>query len=372
MATVELENVTKKFRIEGVVAVDDLALDVEDGEFIALLGPSGCGKTTTLLMIAGIYKPTEGSIFFDGVKVNALPPKSRDVGLVFQSYALYPHMTVFDNIAFPLKLTHIEKSEIKNRVERVAGLVDITNLLDRKPTQLSGGQQQRVALCRALVKEPSLLLLDEPLSNLDARLRIETRTELKKLQQKLGVTTIHVTHDQAEALSMTEKIAVINEGRLRQFSEPSKLYNAPQDLFVASFIGDPPMNLFEVEVREEGGELNLVNEAMGVKLTPPDFMRNSIRKYNEDCLTFGVRPEDIELGPRKTTVETPGDYDFSSEVYLTEPLGGGILVDFRLGEETFRVLTSQAREVKVGDKHMLSLEWESVHLFSGSTGEGIL
>ncbi|MDK2383704.1 MAG: ABC transporter ATP-binding protein, partial [Candidatus Korarchaeota archaeon] len=231
MVSVRLVDLTKRFG--RVVAVDHLNLEVAHGEFVALLGPSGCGKTTTLLMIAGIYRPTEGYIYFDDRVVNDLEPKDRNVGMVFQTYALYPHMKVFDNIAFPLKLKKVPKEEIERKVRRVAELLHIEDLLDRKPSQLSGGQQQRVALARALVKEPDLFLMDEPLSNLDAKLRVEMRGELKRLQKDLGITTIYVTHDQLEAMTMADRIAVLNNGRLQQYGPPEELYRKPANKFGA-------------------------------------------------------------------------------------------------------------------------------------------
>ncbi|MEM4563275.1 MAG: ABC transporter ATP-binding protein, partial [Thermofilum sp.] len=238
MVTVRLENVSKIFR-GGVEAVRDLNLEVKDGEFMVLLGPSGCGKTTTLLMIAGVYKPSKGYIYFDDKIVNDLEPKDRNIGMVFQSYALYPHMTVYENIAFPLRLKKLPKEEIDRRVREAASMLRIENLLDRRPSQLSGGQQQRVALARAIVKRPSLFLMDEPLSNLDAKIRVEVRAELKRLQRELGITTIYVTHDQAEAMSLADRIAVMNEGRLQQVGTPDELYYKPANTFVAGFIGAP-------------------------------------------------------------------------------------------------------------------------------------
>ncbi|MBC8252593.1 MAG: ABC transporter ATP-binding protein, partial [Ardenticatenia bacterium] len=234
---VALERLTKHFG--KVVAAQNIDLDISDGEFVALLGPSGCGKTTTLLMIAGIYKPTSGFVKFDGGVVNHLPPKDRNIGMVFQSYALYPHMTVFDNLTFPLKLKKTPKEEMAQRAQRVADMMGIGHLMDRKPAQLSGGQQQRVALGRALVKEPDMLLFDEPLSNLDARLRLSMRGEIKRLQIDLGITSIYVTHDQVEAMTMADRIAVMNEGLLQACATPDDLYDRPETFFVASFIGNP-------------------------------------------------------------------------------------------------------------------------------------
>ncbi|RLA96334.1 MAG: sugar ABC transporter ATP-binding protein, partial [Deltaproteobacteria bacterium] len=291
MASIRLERLTKKFG--KVIAVNGLSLEVQDGEFISLLGPSGCGKTTTLLMIAGIYRPTEGNVYFDDVLVNDVAPKDRYVGLVFQSYALYPHMKVYENIAFPLRLAKVPKKEIDRRVREVASLTKIEELLDRMPGQLSGGQQQRVALCRALVKEPEILLLDEPLSNLDARLRIETRAEIKRLQRELGITSILVTHDQVEAMTMAERIAVMHSGVLQQYDPPGVLYDRPKNLFVASFIGDPPMNLISMKVMEREGQLIL--SADGFHLPVPEGLRERISSFMGEEVVLGLRPEDMTL-----------------------------------------------------------------------------
>ena len=248
---VELENLTKGWG--DVVGAESIDLLIDDGEFVAFLGPSGCGKTTTLLMIAGIYKPTEGNIIFDGQVVNHLPPKDRNIGMVFQSYALYPHMSVFGNISFPLKLKKLPKNTIRERTQRVAEMMGIGDLMDRRPGQLSGGQQQRVALGRALVKEPDLLLFDEPLSNLDARLRLTMRGEIKRLQADLGITSIYVTHDQVEAMTMADRIAVMSGGRLQAFAPPDEIYDRPRTLLVAGFVGNPPMNFIDVDVSLDDG-----------------------------------------------------------------------------------------------------------------------
>ena len=359
MASIRLEHLTKKFG--NVVAVNDLNLEIEDGEFVALLGPSGCGKTTTLLMIAGIYEPTEGKIYFDDVCVNDVAPKDRYVGLVFQSYALYPHMSVFDNIAFPLRLNKTPRAEIEKRVLEVARLAQIEDLLDRRPGQLSGGQQQRVALCRALVKEPEVLLLDEPLSNLDARLRIETRAEIKRLQKELGITTILVTHDQIEALSMAERVAVMHQGVLQQYTTPEELYNHPRNLFVASFIGDPPMNLIPVYYRREGDQPKLVLKGGHGALVIPKELARRIEARGISAaeeLTLGVRPDDVQLTDR----ETPEG--FPAEVYLAETLGGDVLVHFKLGEASLRVLAPQGFQAQMGQRFWLVPNPEKLHLFA--------
>lgn len=358
MASIKLEWLTKKFG--KVVAVNNLNLEVRDGEFIALLGPSGCGKTTTLLMIAGIYRPTEGNILFDDILMNEVPPKDRDVGLVFQSYALYPHMKVYDNIAFPLRLARVPRKEIERRVYEVAKLTQIEELLRRMPTQLSGGQQQRVALCRALVKEPQILLLDEPLSNLDARLRIETRAEIKRLQRELGITTILVTHDQVEALTMSERVAVMHAGVLQQYDTPEALYDSPANLFVASFIGDPPMNLISVRLQISDGKPLL--KADGFVLPLEESWGEILGPMGQEEFTLGIRPEDVRISTEKEENALLG------EVFLTEPLGGGTLVHFKFGEVPFRILAPREVKVDVGDKFWLVPEQNKLHLF---TQEGI-
>ena len=248
MSKVKVVNLVKKF--DKTVAVDGISFDVKDGEFIVLLGPSGCGKTTTLRCIAGLETPDEGEIYIDDKLVNDLPPKDRDVAMVFQSYALYPHMTVYGNLAFPLKMRKLPKDEIDKKVKEVAKLLNIDHLLDRKPRQLSGGEMQRVALGRALVRTPRVFLMDEPLSNLDAKLRVYMRAELKKLQRDLKITTIYVTHDQAEAMAMADRIAVMNKGKILQYSEPHDVYEKPANLFVAGFIGSPPMNFIKASIVE--------------------------------------------------------------------------------------------------------------------------
>ncbi|MBT9165993.1 MAG: Trehalose import ATP-binding protein SugC [Chloroflexi bacterium] len=362
MAQVELVALRKEFG-KAVVAVNDLDLTIPDNGFIALLGPSGCGKTTILLMIAGIYVPTKGEILFDGVRVNEVEPKDRYVGLVFQSYALYPHMTVYQNISFPLRLAKRPKAEIDDRVRKVAGLTRIEQLLERRPGQLSGGQQQRVALCRALVKETEVLLLDEPLSNLDARLRIETRAEIKRLQQELGITTILVTHDQIEAMSMAERVAVLHEGVLQQYTTPEELYNRPRNLFVASFIGDPPMNLAPVRYQVENSQPKLVANGLEVPLSPEWAQR--VEQTGASEPTLGIRPEEVVLSREAQNGA------FRGEVILTEPLGGGVLVHFRFGGSAFRVVAPHGFSAAIGEQLWLAPQKDKLHLFLPS-GESVL
>ena len=357
---VTLENLTKYFG--KVVAAEDLNLKIGDGEFVALLGPSGCGKTTTLLMIAGIYKPTRGYVYFDDRVVNDLLPKDRNVGMVFQSYALYPHMTVFDNITFPLKLKKVPKEEMRRRAQRVAEMMRIEELMDRRPAQLSGGQQQRVAVARALVKEPNLLLFDEPLSNLDAKLRLHMRGELKRLQMDLGITTIYVTHDQVEAMTMADRIAVLNEGRLQAYGTPDQLYDHPETMFVAGFIGAPPMNFVEVNFEERDGGFYLKRGSLELRI-PDETGRLAKSNGASGEIIMGIRPEDITV---------VGEGDIRGEVYVIEPLGREDLVTFRLDGEHIRVLTPAPFRGKIGEVMGLNLNKEKIHLFNPETEESLL
>jgi len=348
---VVLENLSKDFG--KIKAVDNLNLEISDGEFVALLGPSGCGKTTTLLMIAGIYKPTKGYIYFGEIIVNEMLPKDRKIGMVFQSYALYPHMTVFGNIAFPLALKKVPKDEIARKCKKVTKLMQIEELVDRRPAQLSGGQQQRVALCRALIKEPDILLLDEPLSNLDAKLRLEMRTELRKLQKKLGITMIFVTHDQIEAMSMADKIAVMSSGTLQQFSSSDGLYDHPENLFVAGFIGSPPMNFVNVFLKKTKDGFFLRNKDFQVAI--PREMEQEIKNtFRTPEVILGIRPEDINIDSQK---------GIRAEVYAVELLGRDILVSFRIGDSIIRVITSPPFKADMGEILRLNFNVNKIHLF---------
>lgn len=296
---VKLVNLTKEFVRQGtkkrkksevendkVVAVDHINIDIPSGKLIGLLGPSGCGKSTTLFMIAGLHKPTDGEIYFGERRIDQLPPEKRGIGLVFQNYALYPHLTVAENIMFPLQSRGVPKVQAKEEAQKYADLVGIGNLMDRKPSQLSGGQQQRVAIARALVKQPEVLLLDEPLSNLDARLRLQTREEIRRIQRKTGTTTIFVTHDQEEAMSISDQIVVMNFGVVHQIGKPQEVYNEPVDMFVAKFLGTPPINI--VDATYENGKINMFGQEIDVKL-------NEEPKSNK--LFVGIRPEFIDMDP---------------------------------------------------------------------------
>ncbi len=353
---VELVNLTKRWG--NVVGADHITLEIEHGEFVAFLGPSGCGKTTTLLMIAGIYKPTEGLIKFHGKVVNHLAPKDRNIGMVFQSYALYPHMNVLQNIGYPLKLKGVPKQEIRKRVQQVADMMGIGHLLDRKPAQLSGGQQQRVALGRALVKQPDLLLFDEPLSNLDARLRLSMRSEIKRLQLELGITSIYVTHDQVEAMTMADRIAVMRDGKLQAYCPPDELYDQPRTLFIAGFVGNPPMNFINVEVVQEDGEYHARAEGFDL-VVPPE---RGEKAAGRGKVIMGVRPEDVCLA----------DDGIPGEIYVVEPLGRDDLLNVRIGEATIHVLADPTLNLRIGDTVRLRFNTHKVQFFDPQTEKSLL
>jgi len=342
---IRLENITKEFG--DFKALDGIDLEIEEGEFMALLGPSGSGKSTLLYIIAGIYKPTKGRIYFDDGDVTDLPPKDRNVGLVFQNWALYPHMSVFENITFPLELRKVAKGEIRRKVAEVTEMLKIENLLDRYPWQLSGGQQQRVAIARALVKEPDVLLLDEPLSNLDALLRIEVRAELKRLQKKLGITAVYVTHDQAEALAMADRIAVIKDGRLLQVGTPEEIYERPRHKFVGGFIGNPPMNFLNGFA--DRGILRI-----GKSTIPLPKEYESVRGE----VIVGFRPHDVEIGE-----------GIEGEVYSVEHLGREQIVTVSVEGEMVKVIVPGDRRFEFGDK--VRLKPKKIVLFDKKTETAI-
>ena len=377
MAEIKLEHITKRFG--DVVAVDDMNLEVHDQEFVVFLGPSGCGKTTTLRAIAGLEHPDEGDIFIDGKRVNALSPADRDIAFVFQFYALYPHLTVYDNIAFPLKAVKAPKSEIQEQVNEVAAILQIQAMLDRKPSHLSGGEMQRVALGRAMVRRPKAFLMDEPMSNLDAKLRVDMRTELKRLQHRLGATTIFVTHDQVEAMSMADRIVIMHQGSLQQIGTPQEVYNQPQTVFVAQFMGNPSMNLINGKVQTqtalnpksiEGREpaLHLTHTDVWIELSAEQIARIG----RSDEIIFGVRPEHIVVS------EGPIEKGFIATVHLVEALGSVNIIDILLGEnpETgdlvlLRARTHPAFKPDVGQSVWFDLDAKQVHLFDRRTEQVI-
>jgi inositol-phosphate transport system ATP-binding protein len=356
MMRVELEDLTKQWG--DVYGVRRINLDIQDGEFVAFLGPSGCGKTTTLLMVAGIYKPSAGLIRFDERVVNAVAPKDRNVGMVFQSYALYPHMTVFQNISYPLKLKKTPKAEMERRAQRVADMMGIGGLMDRKPAQLSGGQQQRVALGRALVKEPDLLLFDEPLSNLDARLRLTMRSEIKRLQLQLSITSIYVTHDQVEAMTMADRIAVMKDGDLQAFDSPDELYDRPKTMFIGGFVGNPPMNFMEVEVSPANG--GYYARCQGLEVIVP--AESGQKAAGRGIVSMGIRPEDVTIG----------DEGIPATVYVVEPLGRDDLIDFEVGDTHLHILAEPTLKLKIGDKVKLQLNTDKVQFFDPETEQSLL
>ena len=359
--SVRLVNLTKKFG--KVTAVNNLNLQINKGEFVALLGPSGCGKSTTLYLIAGLYKPTSGEIYFDDRLVNDLDPKDRNIGMVFQSYALYPHMTVYDNIAFSLRIKKVPRDEIDRRVKEVAKMLHIENLLERKPAQLSGGQQQRVALARAIAKRPDIFLMDEPLSNLDAKLRIEMRTELKRLQKELKITTIYVTHDQIEAMTMADRIAVMNEGRLQQYGKPEELYNRPSNIFVADFIGTPPINLIPVTLKKEGNDVTI--ETPFGKIVNPGEITEVLARLDEGEYVMGIRPEHIKLA-------NSGEGELRGTVFAVEPMGKEVQLDIMDSEHKMRVLVPSGTKVSVGEEIWMKVDHSRLLLFDKKTGKLVI
>ena len=355
---VTIDNLSKIFG--DVVGVENLTLHIDDGEFVAFLGPSGCGKTTTLLTLAGIYKPTEGMIKFGERVVNQVQPKDRNIGMVFQSYALYPHMTVFQNISYPLKLKKVAKNDQHDRVRQVANVMGIGNLLDRRPGQLSGGQQQRVALGRALVKEPDVLLFDEPLSNLDARLRLTMRGEIKHLQKNLGITSIYVTHDQVEAMTMADRIAVMNGGHLQAFDSPDELYNRPKTQFVAGFVGNPPMNFVSVEVSQSNGRYLAETDSLSLEVGQK---RGEPPASYDGAVVMGIRPEDIQISD---------DGAIAGEIFIVEPLGREDLIDVRVGPHSFLLLASTETQHQAGERVKLKFDMEKLQFFDPQTEKSLL
>ena len=371
MAHIKLENIVKRFG--DFVAVKDFNLEVEDKEFVVFLGPSGCGKTTTLRLIAGLENPEEGDIFIDGQRVNDLPPADRDIAFVFQFYALYPHLSVYDNIAFPLKAVKVSKPEIDAQVKRVAEILQISDMLSRKPSVLSGGEMQRVALGRAMVRQPKVYLLDEPMANLDAKIRVDTRAEIKRLQHEIGATTIFVTHDQVEAMSLADRIAVIHEGVLQQIGTPHEIYNKPESLFVAGFMGMPTMNLLDAEVTLKEGEsiLRLSHTDVDFRLSP-ERQANITSSAVENGLVFGIRPEHI------TAEGQSGEHAIPADVHLVEPLGPVNILDIRLGTHSetqdpilLRVRTHPAFQVTTGDTIWLNFDAAEMHLFDRETERAV-
>ena len=355
MGRIEIVGVGRRFK--GTVAVENVSLTAEDGDFLVLLGPSGCGKTTLLRMLAGLLEPTAGSIVLDGIDITDQPAKKRDLAMVFQSYALYPHLSVFDNLAFPLRVRRIGKDAIAARVNEVASILEIGHLLDRKPKALSGGQRQRVAVGRALVRSPKAFLMDEPLSNLDAKLRTATRHELVALHRELGATFVYVTHDQVEAMTMATRIALLNRGALEQVGTPEEVYDRPASVFVAGFLGSPPMNLFDAGLSSTAGRI-VVETA--------DFTADLWAGNTEPRdVVLGVRPENLSLA---TSDIVTGGLRVNATIETVEKLGHEEILYTRTGTSTVVVRTPRGQHHAVGDSVVLSAPAERLHLFDRASG----
>jgi multiple sugar transport system ATP-binding protein len=371
MARVALEHLVKVFpekRGLGLTAVKNISLDIEDREFMVLVGPSGCGKSTTLRMIAGLEEITSGTVAIGGEVVNGVLPKDRDIAMVFQNYALYPHMTVYENMAFGLKLRRFSKADIDTRVREAAAMLGLDAYLARKPKSLSGGQRQRVALGRAIVRKPKVFLFDEPLSNLDAKMRVSTRTEISKLHGRLGATMIYVTHDQVEAMTMGDRICVMKDGNIMQVAAPLDLYNHPDNLFVAGFIGSPPMNFFKGALRKAGGHVSFVEDnpgAMPLKVALDDALVGKSSMRPDSPVIFGIRPEAIH---DSLTVASP-DPGRTAEVTVevAEPMGSETLLYLDTGATTFVARVSPTDRFDAGQKVRVTFDLAHAHLFDPAT-----
>jgi multiple sugar transport system ATP-binding protein len=359
MGQVVLRGINKFY--DSVHAVKDVNLQIRDKEFVVFVGPSGCGKTTTLRMIAGLEAISSGDISIDGQVVNDLAPMDRDIAMVFQNYALYPHMSVYDNMAFGLKMRKFAKAEIKKRVNEAADILGIGEYLKRKPRQLSGGQRQRVALGRAIVRHPRVFLFDEPLSNLDAKLRVQMRVELKKLHLRLGTTAVYVTHDQVEAMTLGDRVVVMKDGVVQQVGEPLELYNQPANKFVAGFIGSPAMNFASVTMADGNGRVTAKNS--GLEIEVPGGLADRLRQHVGRQLTMGIRPEDLHVAGDAD----PAGLTFQSKIEVIEQLGSEILLDVRVGEESMVAAVDPTTRAKVQDSLRLAINPARLHFFDAKT-----
>ncbi len=364
MASLSLKHIRKVYP-NGFEAVKDFNLEVEDKEFIIFVGPSGCGKSTTLRMIAGLEEISGGEFSIDGKIMNDVEPKDRDIAMVFQNYALYPHMTVFDNMAFGLKLRKVPKAEIKQKVEEAAKILDLDKLLDRKPKALSGGQRQRVAMGRAIVRNPKVFLMDEPLSNLDAKLRVQMRSEISALHQRLGATIIYVTHDQTEAMTLGTRIVVLKDGDIMQVDSPIKLYNEPQNLFVAGFIGSPQMNFIDATCKIEGDKATLAFDKFTVTLPPAKSKKLADGGYNGKTVILGIRPDD--LGDSQIELETHKDSTIETDVTGYELLGSEVILYFNLGNVNMCAKVDSRTPARLGDHIKLAMDSQKIHVFDKET-----
>jgi multiple sugar transport system ATP-binding protein len=369
LTTLSIRNLTKRYG--NLTALENFSLEIHSGQFMVLLGPSGCGKTTVLRCIAGLTGITSGEIYIGDELVNKLPPKDRDVAMVFQNYSLYPHMNVYENIAFPLKMRKTERNQIKERVQNIANLLNISNLLNRRPKEISGGQMQRVALGRALVREPKIFLMDEPLSNLDAKLRTDMRVEIKKLQKKVGITTLYITHDQIEAMSMADNIGIMDAGKLLQLDTPQKVYNEPANQFVAGFIGIPPMNFLEFKiVRDKSMFLKLVTGSAyehdnKFMIKVPDVLSASISNTGDETIILGIRPKDI------TVLRKDEEFDgfkVKGEVTFIELLGDDSIAEVKLGQNSLKIsnVASRIDNLIIGKEAIMGIKYSKLYLFKNS------
>jgi multiple sugar transport system ATP-binding protein len=361
MSHLKLENITKRFG--SLVALNKINIEVQDQEFMVLLGPTGAGKTTTLRCVAGLEHPEEGLVHMDGEIINHVSPSERDMALVFQNYALYPRKTVFQNIAFPLEARKYTKAQMESAVQRVTQLLRINHLHDRLPAQLSGGEQQRVALARAMVRQPRLFLMDEPLTNLDFKLRTQMRSELKRIQQEMAATFFYVTNDQIEALSLGDRIAVLHKGELQQTGPPQEVYENPTNLFVAGFIGSTPMNFLDCSY--DSNSNMLVGKEGDWRLSPKEGIGQAIvANGNTNRLVFGIRPEDI-------TISTSEDGDLTGEVYIAEPLGDRIIYDIRLGQNNIKIKTTPTTMIDLDHQIKLNVNIKRTHIFDKVSSKAI-
>ena len=364
MASLTLSHINKTYP-NGFEAVKDFNLEIADKEFIIFVGPSGCGKSTTLRMIAGLEEITSGELKIGDRVVNDVEPKDRDIAMVFQSYALYPHMTVYDNMAFSLKLRKVPKADIDRMVREAAKILDLEKLLDRKPKALSGGQRQRVAMGRAIVREPKVFLMDEPLSNLDAKLRVQMRTEISKLHQRLGATIIYVTHDQTEAMTLGTRIVVMKDGVVQQVDTPQNLYNAPGNLFVAGFIGSPQMNMVDAVVETQGSDAYLKVENTKIKLPQAKAKKLIDGGYNGKTVVMGIRPEDLK--DDEAAIAAAGDSVLEAKIEVYELLGAEVYLYFTVAGSNFTARVNPRTTARTGDIVKFALDTEKIHVFDKET-----
>ncbi len=367
MATVVLKNISKVYS-NNVVAVNDVSLEVGDKEFIVLVGPSGCGKSTTLRMVAGLEDASQGEIYIEGDLVNDVPARDRDIAMVFQNYALYPHMTVYENLAFGLKLRHYPKREIERRVHEAAEILGIEPLLKRRPKELSGGERQRVAVGRAIVRKPKVFLFDEPLSNLDAKLRVQMRTELIKIHKRLQATMIYVTHDQVEALTLGERIVVMKDGIIHQMGDPITVYEHPKNKFVAGFIGSPPMNFLQGKIVNQNGDYYFHDKGIKLRILPQNHQ--GIEMYTEQKVIFGIRPEDVY--DRIFAQDARPEYTITATVEVVEPMGSEIVLFLNTGRNSFIARVNNQDTAKINQDLQIVFDMSKAHFFDPVTEEAIV